>query len=51
MPTPRKRPPARNGYKYKPQFGIIVMCRDEAEQKRRYEQLSTKGWGLKVVTV
>lgn len=43
--------PARNGFKYKPKFGVIVNCDDESHQKNVYEQLTEQGYNLKVVVV
>lgn len=38
-------------YEYKPQYGIVVICKDENEQKAVFEQLSSEGLTLKVVCV
>lgn len=38
-------------YTYKPQFGVIVICEDESEQKAVYERLLAEGLTLKVVNV
>lgn len=40
-----------NGFKYKEQFGVIVMCRDEAEHRAVYERLKAEGYKCKVVRV
>ena len=29
-----------NGFKYREQFGVIVICKDEAEHKTVYERLA-----------
>ncbi|WP_198432645.1 hypothetical protein [Burkholderia ubonensis] len=50
MPLPVKQP-GRNGYKYKPQYGVVVVCRDEAEQQAAYQALRKQGYKLKVVCV
>ena len=47
----KKRPPGRNGYRYKPQFGLIVPCRDEADQQLVFGKLSALGYKPKVVCV
>lgn len=39
------------GFKYKEQFGVIVICSDEKEQKEIYEKLYKMGLTLKVVCV
>ena len=51
--TPKVDPkaPARNGFKYKPKFGVIINCDDETHQKSVYDQLNTQGYSLKVVVV
>ena len=38
-------------FKYKPQYGVVVICEDEAEQQDIYERLLADGYKLKVVTV
>jgi len=38
-------------FNYQQQYGVIVMCKDEAEQVRVYEELRKQGLTLKVVTV
>lgn len=38
-------------FNYKSQYGVIVICKDEDEQKRIYEELEKKGYKLKVVCV
>ena len=38
-------------FMYKEQYGVIVVCKDESEQIRIYEQLKELGLTLKVVTV
>lgn len=38
-------------YKYKEQYGVIIICANEKEQKEIYEKLLAEGLILKVVTV
>ena len=38
-------------FNYKEQYGGIVVCKTEAEQKAIFEELQKKGLTLKVVTV
>lgn len=38
-------------YTYQPQFGIIVICADEKEQKAVFQRLAADGYKLKVVSV
>ena len=40
-----------NNFKYKPQYGVIVICADEKHQKEIYEKLRELGLTLRVVTV
>lgn len=55
MPTVKPPQTARrqgeNGFKYKPQFGLVVPCKDEDQQQRRYARLVKLGMKLKVVCV
>jgi hypothetical protein len=36
--------------RYKEQFGVIVVCRDEGEQERVYNELQERGYECRVVT-
>jgi hypothetical protein len=38
-------------FNYKPQYGVIIICKDEQEQKKVFEMLQKQGYTLKVVTV
>lgn len=38
-------------FNYKQQYAVIVMCSDEKEQEKVYNQLKTEGYKLKVVAV
>lgn len=38
-------------YTYRPQFGLVVMCKDEADQIALFQKLKAQGLTLKVVTV
>ena len=40
-----------SNFTYKQQYGVIAICKDEAEQIRIYEELKKQGLTLKVVTV
>jgi len=37
------------GFKYKEQYGVIVMCKDESEQEKIYSRLVGEGFECKVV--
>ncbi len=41
----------RNGFNYKQQFGVIVVCNSERHQEQVYNQLRARGMKCKVVTV
>ena len=36
---------------YKPKYAVIVMCKDEADQKVVFEKLQKMGLTIKVVSV
>lgn len=38
-------------FNYKQQYAVIVMCSDEKEQEKVYNQLKAEGYKLKVVAV
>ncbi len=38
-------------YKYKEQYGVVVICKDEKEQQEIYDKLLAEGFTLKVVSV
>lgn len=40
-----------SSFKYKPQFGVIVVCKDERDQERMYNKLRRGPRKVKVVTV
>lgn len=48
---PAAAPAQKPGFKYKPQFGVVVICKDERDQARTYNRLQRAGYKLKVVTV
>lgn len=39
------------GFKYKEQYAVIVICKDEEDQKDIYNRLKEEGYKLKVVAV
>ncbi len=56
QPAPRrsgaKTKPGRNGYRYRQQFGIVVLCDNEKAQERTYQRLKKAGYErLRVVAV
>ena len=38
-------------FNYKELYGVIVICKDEKEQREIYERLLAQGLTLKIVTV
>lgn len=47
-------PPAKpkgQAFRYKPKYGVIVVCKDEQDQEQKFRSLSQRGWKLKVVCV
>lgn len=43
--------PGRNGFRYREQYGVIVICKNEKHQARTYNVLRRRGLECKVVTV
>ena len=46
-PLPRDR----ITFRYKPQFGVIVLCANEQAQRRVFGKLRRLGYSVRVVTV
>lgn len=46
-----KKTETKKSYAYKPQYGIVIQCQDEAEQIRLFNRLKGMGFKLKVVVV
>ena len=42
---------AKKNYTYKPQWGVIVICDTEKQQKKVFEKLKKEGLKLKIVNV
>ncbi|ACL05229.1 hypothetical protein Dalk_3541 [Desulfatibacillum aliphaticivorans] len=50
MPTkPTKKPRAVPECRYREQYGVIVICKDENDQKKVYEKLLKQGFKPRVV--
>lgn len=43
--------PGKNGFKYREQYGVIVLCSSEREQQSVFNKLKKQGFKLRVVTV
>lgn len=48
-PLPPEAPGRPDKGRYKEQFGVIVICRDEAHHRKVYEELKGLGYTCKVV--
>lgn len=46
-----KKVEKKNGFNYKPQFAVIVICDDEKDQIKKFEFLKKEGLKVKVVVV
>lgn len=46
-----RKVPGRNGYRYRQQYGVIVICKNEKHQAQTYNVLRRRGHDCKVVTV
>jgi len=51
LPELSPEAPTTNGFKYKEQFGVIVVCKDEEEHRKVYDQLTRKGYKARTVRV
>lgn len=40
-----------NGFKYVQKYGLVVVCKDEADQQHLFAKLTKQGLRLKVVCV
>lgn len=43
--------PGQNGFKYRPKFGLVVVCKDEAHQQVLFKRLTKLSLKIKVVCV
>jgi len=43
--------PGKNGFKYREQYGVIIICNDERHQKTLFNNLKKQGHKCRVVTV
>ncbi len=56
MAEPQKKPSktyayGKNGFKYQPKYGVVILCDNENHQQSIYEKLKEQGYKLKVVVV
>lgn len=47
----KKTAPGRNGFNYKPKFGLVITCKDELTQQEHFQRLKALGYKLRVVCV
>ena len=47
----QRKTPGRNGFIYKPRFGLIIPCRNEQDQQQKFAQLKAQGIKARVVCV
>ena len=47
-PLPDKAP-GKNGFKYREQFGVIIICRDEAHHRDVYQKIAAQGYKCRAV--
>lgn len=50
-PASTARRPGENGFKYRQQYGLVIVCKTETEQQRLYARLLKAGHKPKVVCV
>lgn len=43
--------PGKNGFAYRPQWAVLIVCTGEEHQKEVFERLRAMGYDLKVLTV
>lgn len=46
-----QKTPGKNGFKYREKYGLIILCKDAAEQEQLFNKLKAQGYKLRVVTV
>lgn len=51
MTSKQQKPLGKNGFTYRQQYAIVVVCRDEKHQQTVFDALKKQGHKLKVVTV
>jgi hypothetical protein len=51
MQNYEKKETVKKSYAYRPQFGLVIICQDEQEQIKLFNELQSKNLKLKVVTV
>jgi hypothetical protein len=50
--TEKKRPVRKdNGFRYRSQYGVVVICDDEKQHRRVYKELTARGLKCRIVCV
>lgn len=49
--TPSAKPLGKNGFKYRPQWGLVILCKDEGHQAQLHRRLVADGHKVRVVAV
>ncbi len=47
----KQKAPGKNGFKYREQYGVIVLCDSARAQEALFNKLKAQGYTLRVVTV
>jgi len=51
MAKSKTKPLGKNGFKYKPKFGVVIICEDEPSQVDAHRRVKELGLKTKVVTI
>lgn len=51
MKKPKTKILGKNGFKYRPKFGVVVICEDERSQVAAHLRIKELGLKTKVVTI
>ena len=51
MAKKKLKTPGKNGFIYREQYGVIVICKDEKHQEMLFNKLKKQGHKCRVVTV
>ena len=49
--TSPAKPLGKNGFRYRPQWGLVILCKDERHQAQLHRQLTGEGHKVRVVAV
>lgn len=51
MAQQKCKSPGKNGFRYREQYGVIVLCADAKSQEALFNKLKSQGHKVRVVTV